>query len=298
MRFDYLDIPHREGYFELPDYELYFRSFGTGDTVLLCLHGGPGSSSDVIAPLGQHGGERVTVYMYDQYGSGRSDTPTKGDFDRYTVDNFRSELDAVRAEIDPDTMILYGVSWGGMLALEYALEYPGHLDGLILESTLHDTEEAIAAIRTAREEELTDEELETMLELESDRKFDDPEYQELMEKVYDERLLRVDEPVWWEKNEGNTDAYGLMWGPSEFALTDNSRLWGWSVKHRLDEISVPTKVIVGEFDEIGPAISSDIADRIPNASLEVVEGASHAVLWDAPEVHAELVDEFLSRFHA
>ena len=282
MRFDYLDILHREGYFELPDYELYFRSFGSGDTVLLCLHGGPGSSSDVLAPLGQHGSEQVTVYMYDQFGSGRSDRSAAGDFDHYTVDSFRREVDAVRRDIGTETMILYGVSWGGILALEYALEYPEQLDGLILESTMHDVEQAIAAIRTAREEELTGDELDTMLELEAERDFEAPEYQELAEKVYDERIIRVDQPVWWEKNEYNTDAYGVMWGPSEFAMTDNSRLSGWSVKDRLDEISCPTKVIVGEHDEIGPAISSDVADRIPTASLAVVEGASHAVLWDAP----------------
>ena len=294
MRFDYLDIPHREGYFELPDYELYFRSFGSGDTVLLCLHGGPGSSCDVLAPLGKHGGEQVTVYMYDQFGSGRSDSPATGDFEHYTVDNFRSEIDAVRADIGAETVVLYGVSWGGMLALEYALNYPEHLDGLILESTMHDVEQAIAAIRTSRKEELTDDELHTMLELESERHFDTHEYQELAEKVYNERILRVDKPVWWEKNEYNTDAYGVMWGPSEFALTDNSRLAGWSVKDGLGDISCQTQVIVGEFDEIGPEISTDIAKRIPNASLEIVEEASHAVLWDAPEVHAEIIDEFLT----
>lgn len=294
MRFDYLDILHREGYFELPDYELYFRSFGSGDTVLLCLHGGPGSSCDVLTPLGQHGGKQVTVYMYDQFGSGRSDSPAAGDFEHYTVDNFRSEIDAVRADIGAETVVLYGVSWGGMLAMEYALKYPEHLDGLILESTMHDVEQAIAAIRTARKEELTDDELNTMLELESKRHFDTHEYQELAEKVYNERILRVDKPVWWEKNEYNTDAYGVMWGPSEFALTDNSRLSGWSVKDRLGAISCQTQVIVGEFDEIGPEISTDIAERIPNASLEVVEEASHAVLWDAPEVHAEIIDEFLT----
>lgn len=295
MRYDYLDVPHREGYFELNRYDLYFREFGTGETAMLVLHGGPGSSGDHLTPLGRHGSDDLRVFLYDQLGSGRSDSPPAGNFDRYTVEHFREEVEAVRAEIGVDSLIVYGSSWGGMLAQEYALAYPDRVDGLILQCTLHDTADAIKAMRAARAEVLTDEELERALEFEAEQNYDADEYQDLTEKVYDERLLRVDKPIWWEKAETNMDAYGLMWGQTEFALADHARLRGWSTKDRLGDIACPTLVIVGEYDEIGPEISRDIADRIPDAELTLLKGASHATFLDAPEAHYTAVENFLER---
>lgn len=289
---NYYEIPHREGFFELDDYDLYYRAFGSGDTVLLGLHGGPGSSSDSIAPLAQHGSDRITVYLYDQFGSGRSDRPADGDFDRYTVEHYREEVDDVRRELDAETMILFGQSWGTMVALEYVLRYPEKVSKLILSGALHDVADAIEVMRQARQEELTDEELETVREHEANRDFDNSEYQELIEKVYSERLLRGEKPIWAEKMELNMDLYGLMWGPTEFGLADTARLRDWSVKERLSEIEVPTLITVGEHDEIAPEISRDIADRMPDARLEVIEDASHSI-WDEPETRNAVIDGFL-----
>ncbi len=296
MRYDYLDVPHREGYFELDGYDLYFREFGEGETTMLVLHGGPGSTSSHLTPLGRHGDDDLRVFLYDQLGSGHSDGPSAGDFDRYTVEHFREEVEAVRADIGIDSLIVYGSSWGGMLAQEYALAYPDRVDGLILQCTLHDTTEAIEAMRAARAEVLSDDELERVLELEAEQAYDDEAYQDLTEKVYDERLLRVDKPIWWEKAETNMDAYGIMWGSSEFTLADHARLKDWSTKDRLGDIDCPTLVIVGEYDEIGPAISRDIAERIPAAEFVLLEGASHAAFLDTPDAHYEAVEAFLERF--
>lgn len=290
----YFDIPHREGYFELADYDLYYRAFGSGETALLGLHGGPGGSSVGLAPLAGHGSEELTVYLYDQFGAGRSDRPADGDFDRYMVGHYRQELDAVRQAVGVEDVILYGHSWGGMLALEYVLAYPDRVSKLLLSGTLHDVAEAFEVMKRARQEELSEAELETVREYEASRDFDNPEYQELTQTVYSERLLRGEKPIWVEKYEPNMDLYGLMWGPTEFALAETARLRGWSVTDRLSEINVPTLVLVGEHDEIGPEISRDIAARIPGAHLEVLEDASHYSCWDTPERHFEIVDAFLT----
>jgi len=69
---------HSEGYFEIDDYELFYRKFGSGDDVLVALHGGPGMPHDYLAPLVQHAGEDLTVYLYDQFGVGHSDKPAPG----------------------------------------------------------------------------------------------------------------------------------------------------------------------------------------------------------------------------
>lgn len=290
---NYFDIPHEEGFFELEEYDLYYRAFGSGDTVLLGLHGGPGGDSVSLAPLGRHGSDSMTVYLYDQFGAGKSEGPAQGDFDRYTVEHYREEVDAVRRQLDAESIILFGHSWGGMLALEYVLHYPENVSKLILSGALHDVSDAIEVMRTARQEDLTDEELETVLEYEANHDFDNPEYQELTEKVYSERLFRGKLPIWADHAEVNMDIYGLMWGPTEFALAETARLRDWSVKERLSTIETPTLVIVGEYDEIGPEISRGIADRIPEARLEVIEEASHYSFWDNPEQYTEAVEPFL-----
>jgi pimeloyl-ACP methyl ester carboxylesterase len=94
-------IEHIEGTFEIEDYELYYRRFGNGDSVLVALHGGPGMPHDYLAPLAELAGDDLTVYLYDQFGVGRSDMPTPGDFDRYTVDQYKNELEKIRHIIDP-----------------------------------------------------------------------------------------------------------------------------------------------------------------------------------------------------
>lgn len=289
----YLDAPHRERYLDLGDYQLYCRSFGSGDTHLVGLHGGPGGVGVALAPLAAHAGEEVAVHLYDQYGCGQSDGPAPGDFDRYTVDHYRGELEDVRAALDAEDLVLYGHSWGGMLALEYVLAHPDRVSKLVLSGTLHDVEDAIAVMRHARREELTDEELATVRELEAERAFDDQTYHDLTQKVYDERLMRVEKSPFHERAELNMAVYGLMWGPSEFALAETARLRGWSVKERLGEVDTPTLVLVGEHDEIGPEISRDIAERLPDARLEVIQDASHYSCWDAPEAHRAAVSSFL-----
>ena len=78
---DYLDRDHTEGYFDIEDYQLYYRRFGQSDDVILALHGGPGMPHDYLLPLARHGDSERAVYLYDQFGVGRSDKPAQGDFD-------------------------------------------------------------------------------------------------------------------------------------------------------------------------------------------------------------------------
>lgn len=196
--------------------------------------------------------------------------------------------------IDADEVVLYGRSWGGMLAQEYALAHPDRVSKLVLSGTLHDTADAIEVMRGARRAVLSEEDLETMREMEAAREYDDPEYRELTERVYDEVLCRVENPIWREKIEGNMDIYGLMWGPTEFALAETARLRDWSVKDRLGDLDVPTLVLVGEHGEIGPRIARDIADRLPNARLEEFPDSSHEIHWERPEGYFEAIEVFLA----
>lgn len=293
---NYLERDHGEGTFGIGDYELFYRRFGHGDAVLLGLHGGPGMPHDYLVPLAQHGTGARAVYLYDQFGVGRSDTPAPGDFDRYTVEHYRDEVEAVRRAIDPVDFHVYGQSWGGMLAQEYVLEYGEHVDSLILANTLADTRSAYDSMRGVLDE-LSVEDQETIERHEARREYGAPAYEAALDGAYRQRVCRFEEypgPVLHTFEHINMDVYGLMWGPNEYVLMEEARLRGWDVRDQLEEIDVPTLVLSGSYDEISPDIARDIADRIPGAQLTVFDDASHMPFWEQPDDHFERVETFLA----
>ncbi len=214
MATTYLDLDHTEGYWRIDDDELYYRRFGSGDTVLLGLHGGPGMPHEYLLPLAEHASDRVSVYLYDQFGVGKSDTPAPGDFDRYTVAHYREELEAVRQQIDPDRLILYGQSWGGMLAQEYMLAYGQHVDGVVLANTLADSQTAFESMRRVLDE-LPEDKQELIAIAEAARDFDDPAYLAALDMAYRQHVCRCDpypDPVEYTFEHTAMDVYGLIGG--------------------------------------------------------------------------------------
>lgn len=292
---EYLERDHGEGYVEIEDYELFYRRFGTGDDVMLTLHGGPGMPHDYLAPLSRHGSDDLTVYLYDQFGVGRSDAPAPGDFDRYTVAHYREEVEAIRQNLDADTVHLYGQSWGGMLALEYVLAYPENVASLILANTLSHSATAYKSMRSVLDN-LPEETRETIGEYEARREYGHPEYERALDEAYRKHVCRCDEyprPVRQTFEHINMNLYGLMWGPNEYVLLDEARLREWDVRNQLSEIKVPTLVITGTYDEISPEIAGNIAQQVSNAELVEFEESSHMPFWEQPEAHYERVKSFL-----
>jgi proline iminopeptidase len=109
--------------------ELYVRRAGTGDAVLLAVHGGPGLSHGPLAALEALASPALTVVNYDQRGVGRS----SGDVDEAGVlTQALDDLDAVRTAVAPAPVHLLGHSWGGLLAALYASEHPGAVASLTL----------------------------------------------------------------------------------------------------------------------------------------------------------------------
>jgi proline iminopeptidase len=112
-------------------YHVWTKKVGNAPIKVLLLHGGPGADhsyfecfEDFLSPNG------IEFYYYDQVDSTNSDKP--GDPGLWTVARFRDEVEAVRKGLGLEHFYLFGHSWGGLLAIEYALAYPKHLDGLII----------------------------------------------------------------------------------------------------------------------------------------------------------------------
>src|SRR6202790_2319179 len=112
-------------------YKVWTKKIGSGPVKVLLLHGGPGFSHEYLEAfesfLPQAG---IEMYYYDQLGCNNSDQPD--DPGLWTLDRYTTEVEEVRRGLGLEHFVLYGHSWGGILAIEYALRHQQHLRGLVI----------------------------------------------------------------------------------------------------------------------------------------------------------------------
>jgi proline iminopeptidase len=285
----------RQGRFPFRGFETWYRvsvPADEGGTPLLALHGGPGSTHLALKVLDALANERAVV-LYDQHGSVNSPGPI--DLANMTVGAFVEEVDAVRHELGLERVHLLGHSWGGMLALEYALTAPSGLESLVLSSTLPSVGLWAEEAQRLRGE-LLSETREVLERHEREGTTEDPAYKEAAQEFYRRHLCRLDPwpPVMEEiLSSTNLEIYNAMWGPSEMYPT--GVLADWNVTPRLGEVRVPTLVLCGRHDEATPKMAEVIAAGVPGAELVVFEASSHTAPIEEPEHYVAVVREFLSR---
>jgi L-proline amide hydrolase len=293
--------PAREGHMDFRGHQIWFQVIGEdmpGRFPLLTLHGGPGAAHDCIEPLGELAAQGRRVIFYDQLGCGRSDKPH--DPSLWMIELFLDELDAVRSELRLERIHLFGLSWGGMLAMEYALRRPPGLASLVLASAPASMQRWTAeADRLRRLLPATVQE--TLVRHERDGSTDSAEYQQAMLVFYERHVCRRKpwpDPVRRSIDQlmANPEVYLTMNGPSEFHVTGTLR--DWSVLERLGEIQVPTLVTCGRHDECTPEMSTETAGAIPGAELAVFEESAHFAQAEEPERYRQVVGRFLERVEA
>jgi pimeloyl-ACP methyl ester carboxylesterase len=236
------------------------------------LHGGPGSAHDALEGLGALAAQGRRVVFYDQLGSGESDRPD--DESLWTVETFLDQLRSVRDGLGLDEVHLFGSSWGGMLALEYALLQPDGLASLVLNST------PTSAPRWAEETALLAAGL------------DEQEFRR-------RHICRLDpEPEILERARAKfgMQVYETMWGPNEFTVTGTLR--DWDVIDRLDEIRVPTLITSGRHDECTPALVEPLHQGIAGSEWLIFENSAHMPYLEEPEGYLRVVGDFLERVEA
>ncbi len=289
----------QEGTLAFQGYRTWYRIVGDdeepGKLPLLCLHGGPGASHDYLEPLEAMAGTGRRVIFYDQLGGGNSDHPH--DPAMWTVDLFLDELRTVRQALGLDRLHLLGQSWGGMLAMEYALTQPDGLASLIVADSPASMRQWVDEANRLRAD-LPEPVRETLLAHEAAGTTDDPAYQDAMMVFYRRHVCRLD--PWpacvtraFEKMARFPEVYNTMNGPSEFHVIGT--LKDWSIVDRLGEIRVPTLLLSGRHDEATPAIVETIQTRIPGAEWVIFEESAHMPHVEEPKRYLHALAAFLSR---
>ena len=292
-----------EGFVEFRGARTWYRSVGAAATdarlPLLILHGGPGATHQYLAPLESlaRGGRRVI--FYDQIGCGRSGGP-RDDPDFYDARLFVDELQAVRDALGLERVHLLGQSWGGMLAMQYALDDPAGLASIVVADSPADMRHWVAEANRLRAD-LPADVAATLTAHEPAGTTTNPAYAAAVEVFYRRHVCRLAE--WPEPFLRSIDAmtndgfvYNVMNGPSEFHVI--GKLKDWTIRDRLHEIRVPALLLSGAHDEATPAIVGEVAERIPNAAWILFEQSSHTPHLEEPAAFEAAVNGFLAGVEA
>lgn len=302
--FDYGETPEAGGVKLIPiktpagDFKVWTKRFGHNPKIkVLLLHGGPAMTHEYMECFETFFlREGFEFYEYDQLGSYYSDQPT--DSSLWTTARFVEEVEQVRQAIGADSTNFYvlGNSWGGILAMEYALKYQRNIKGLLIANMVASAPEYGKYAAEVLAPQMKPEVLEEIRAIEAKKDFTNPRYMELLlPNFYHEHICRLQE--WPDAlnrslKHANGTVYTMMQGPSEFGIS--GRLAKWDIKDRLKEISVPTLMIGAKHDTMDPKAMEEQSKMVQRGRYLYCPNGSHLAMWDDQQVFMSGVISFIN----
>ena len=279
---------------------LYGRVIGEGPPVIV-LHGGPDFDHAYLLPELDSLGDRFRLIYYDQRGRGRSAEGVRPE--DVTLETELDDLDHVRRHFGLDAPILLGHSWGAVLALEYALRYPGRVSHLILMNPAPASAADLAFFRTTYLEQLGAE-MDRQREIGAGAAYrrGDPDAVAARYRIhfrhalarpehYERLMARMANAFRRQGSEGIVKARAV----EDRLMQDTWLVPGYDLLPRLRAIDVRALVITGEDDFIPPAVAEHIAQALPDASFVTIPDCGHFTYMECGAEVRRAVARFLRR---
>lgn len=283
-------------YTTINEADLYYEVHGDDtDPAILSLHGGPGISDhkkgkEAFKPLT----DEYRLVVYDHRGCGASElTPP------YTNEQYADDAEALCEHLDLDPVVFIGGSYGGFIAQEHALKYPGRAEGIVLRDTAPSSAYEAQALENAREQfpELSAAELDVP-------NISQEEFMDVMEGTVDSdaefrRIFHGMMPLYAPSIE-NFDAEATREGIKEMDFHHETHNAFFSEEYpkmdysdRLPDIELPVLVTVGRHDWITPpAAATELDSLLPDSDLVVFESSGHSPNLDQQDQYLQRVREF------
>jgi len=268
------------------DFHVWTKRVGNNPRLaVLLLHGGPAATHEYFEAFDSFfPGAGIEYIYYDQLGSAYSDQPN--DDRLWTIDRFVDEVEQVRQalHLDRSNFCLLGHSWGGMLAMEYALRYQQNLKCLIISNMMDSIPAYNDYAHRVLMPAMNQAQLAEVQRLEATHRTEDPRYlQLLMPMHYEQHFLRRPADQWPEPvtrafNHINQHVYSLMQGPSELGASGVLEHWDRSAD--LHRIAVPTLVIGARYDTMDPHWMEAMSHRLPHGQYLYCANGSHMAMYD------------------
>ena len=280
-------------------FKVWTKRTGDNPTVkVLLLHGGPGTTHEYFEVFDSYfPGASVEYYYYDQLGSAYSDQPDEPSL--YTIERFTEEVEQVRLALGlgKDNFYLLGHSWGGMLAIEYALKYQQNLKGLVISNMMASAPAYNAYADKVLAPQIDPQALAEIRALEAQGNTEGPRYLELLvPNFYEKHFVRMPSADWPEPLQRafkhlNPKVYVPLQGPSELGL--HGALEQWERFDDLARIDVPTLVIGARHDTMDPAHMERMARRLKRGQYLYCANGSHMTMYDDQQCYFDGLLKFL-----
>lgn len=280
-------------------FHVWTKRIGNRPTMkVLLLHGGPGVTHEYLEAFDSYfPSAGIEYYYYDQLGSYYSDQPDEPAL--WNLPRFVEEVEQVRQALglDRENFYLYGQSWGGILAMEYALKYQQHLKGLIVSNMMASIPAYNEYAQTVLMPAMDQAALAEIKNYEEANDYENPRYMELLiEQHYVHHVLRMPPEAWPDPvnrafKHLNPAIYVPMQGPSE--LGASGRLADWDRTADLPRITVPTLVIGAQYDTMDPAHMEWMAGQVQRGRYLYCPEGSHLALYDDQRTYFQGLIDFI-----
>jgi proline iminopeptidase len=276
-------------------YKVWTKRVGNGATKILLLHGGPAFSHEYLEVMAAFLPEAgYEIYFYDQLGVNNSDQPD--DPTLWTLPRYLDEVEEVRRGLGLDQFVLFGHSWGGVLAIEYALKHPERLKGLVVSNMVAGMQAYLKRVNHLKETLLPAPLLQRIAALEAAKDFENPDYERIiLEHLYTKIICRLDpwpDALMRSFKHLNKAIYVQMQGPSEFEVSGN--LKDWERWDRLKDIRTRTLLLGARHDTMDPEDIRRMAALMPHAKAAICPDGSHLAMWDDQAVYFGHLLRFLA----
>ena len=283
-------------------FKVWTKRFGNNPRIkVLLLHGGPAAGHEYMECFESFfPREGFEFYEYDQLGASYSDQPE--DTSLWTIARYVDEVEQVRKAIGGDSTNFYvlGNSWGGILAMEYALKYQQNMKAMIVADMVASCPDYNRYAQEVLAKQMDPKVLQEIKDIEAKKDFSNPRYEELlMPNFYQQHICRLKQwpdPVvraftHLDNTKVSKQIYVIMQGPSEFGLS--GRLLDWDIKDRLKEIRIPTLMVGAKYDTMDPKAMEEQSKMVQNGQYLYCPNGSHLCMWDDQKIFMDGVIKFI-----
>ncbi len=249
---------------------IYFTK-STNKTPLITIHGGPGFCHNYLEPLHRLANERPVIF-YDQLDCGQSDRPSNKE--NWTIDYYVDELETLIKTLKLEKVILYGHSWGAVIASEYALKN-SNVEKLILASP-YLSYSLWQATANKYIKKLKRVHRKAIIKGQEQGDYCGNEYLMAQNAYYQKYVTGAETlPSYYYKSAelAGREVYNYMWGPNEFTIAGT--LKDYEIGDRLRELKIPVLFSCGKYDEASPKDCKKLMKKIINSKLAVFKKSAH-----------------------